>query len=114
GYEVTAFVRNAARFAERRGAPDACNERLSVVEGDVARAPEVERAVRGQDAVVVTLGISENPLTVRLRGARGTPMDVRSLGTRHIVEAMRRHGMKKLVVQTTYGVADARDRLRPM
>jgi hypothetical protein len=66
---------------------------------------------QGHDAVIVTLGISENPLRVRLFGPARTPMSVRSTGTRHIIAAMRKHGVRKLVVQTTYGVGDTRDRL---
>jgi hypothetical protein len=62
---------------------------------------DVGRAVRGQDAVVVTLGISEHPLRVRLLGSAGTPLDVRSRGTAAVVAAMRTHGVRRLVVQSS-------------
>jgi hypothetical protein len=75
------------------------------------RAADVERAVMGQDAVIVTLGIRENPLRVRLLGPAHTPLDVRSAGTRNIIAAMRSHGVRKLIVQTSYGVGDTRERL---
>ncbi|HVK78101.1 MAG TPA: NAD(P)H-binding protein, partial [Kofleriaceae bacterium] len=104
GHEVTAF----ARRADPTLAPHA---RLSVVTGDALDPADVDRAVAGQDAVVVTLGITENPLRVRLRGPARTALDVRSAGTRNVIAAMRRHGVRKLVVQTSYGVGDTRDRL---
>jgi uncharacterized protein YbjT (DUF2867 family) len=72
----------------------------------------VERAVAGKDAVVVTLGISENPLRVRFLGPRHTPLDVRSAGTRHAIAAMQRHGVRRLVVLSSYGVADTRSKLQ--
>ena len=75
---------------------------------------DVERAVPGHDAVVVTLGIRENPVRVRLLGPARTPLHVRSAGTRNVIAAMRKHGIKKLVVQTTFGVGATRDKLRFM
>ena len=104
GHEVTAF----ARRADPTLAPHA---RLSVVTGDALDPADVDRAVAGQDAVVVTLGITENPLRVRLRGPARTALDVRSAGTRNVIAAMHRHGVRRLVVQTSYGVGDTRDRL---
>ena len=102
GHEVTAFQRTAMPGRAR----------LRCVTGDVRVREDVLRAVQGQDAVVVTLGIRENPLRVRVLGAAGTAMDVRSEGTRNVVEAMRVHGVRRLVVQTSYGVGETRERLR--
>ena len=104
GYEVTAFSRGANPTEERF-------ERLHFVQGDVTNPADVERAVAGQDAVVVTLGISENPLRVRLLGPARTPLDVRSAGTRNVISAMRKHGVSRLVVQTSFGVGETRKRL---
>jgi uncharacterized protein YbjT (DUF2867 family) len=59
----------------------------------------------------VTLGIAESPMRVRLRGPAGTPLDVRSRGTAAVVAAMREHGVRRLVVQSSYGVGETRDRL---
>lgn len=103
GHAVTAFSRNAERIEPQPG--------LGRVNGDATSAADIERAVVGHDAVVVTLGIGENPLRVRLLGPAHTPLDVRSAGTRNVIRAMQRHGLKKLVVQTSYGVGDTRDRL---
>jgi hypothetical protein len=81
------------------------------VTGDALNRADVERAVEGQDAIIVTLGIRENPLRVRLIGPAHTAMSVRSVATRNIIAAMRKHGVRKLVVQTSYGVGETRDRL---
>ncbi|SHF58927.1 NAD(P)-dependent oxidoreductase [Geodermatophilus nigrescens] len=109
GHEVTAFARRAgAAFREDASRGDTA---VRTVDGDATRPADVGRAVRGQDAVVVALGISEHPLVVRLRGSRGTPMDVRSRGTAALVAAMREHGVPRLVVQSSYGVGETRDRL---
>jgi len=107
GHEVTAFSRRAEAFAPG-------SERLRVFVGDVMNAGDVERAVQGQEAVVVALGIRENPVRVRLLGSAHTPLDVRSAGTRHAIAAMRKHGVRRLVVQTSYGVGETRHRLRPL
>ena len=74
--------------------------------------PPIDAAVPGHDAVVVTLGIAENPLRVRLFGSTATPIDVRSTGTRNVIAAMRRHGVRRLAVQSSFGVGTTRDRLR--
>ena len=66
----------------------------------------------GHDAVIITLGITENPLRVRLFGAARTPLDVRSAGTRNVIAAMRKHGVRRLVVQSSYGVGETRGSLR--
>ena len=99
GHEVTAM----ARHIEPRAG-------VRVMRGDARVAGEVERAVAGQEAVIVTLGIAENALLVRL-GLGKTPMDVRSAGTRNVIQAMRQHGVRRLVVQSSYGVGPSRDRL---
>ncbi|MGA9525606.1 MAG: NAD(P)H-binding protein [Myxococcaceae bacterium] len=104
GHEVTAFVR-------RPEALEAPGSRVRLIKGDVSNRAAVGAAVQGQDAVVVALGITENALLVRLRGSRKTPLDVRSVGTRNVVEAMREHRVRRLVVQSSYGVGETRDRL---
>ena len=104
GHDVTVFVRDPE--AVRDIADD-----VTVVRGDVMHPDDVDAAVRGHDAVVVTLGISENPVRVRLRGPARTPIDVRSRGTRNVVDAMRRHGVPRLVVPTSYGVGETHGRL---
>lgn len=102
GHEVTAFARRAGTLLE----PSVRN-----FQGDAMHRDDVCRAVRGQDAVLIVLGIRENPLLVRLRGNVGTPLNVRSAGTRNVVEAMQQEGVRRLVVQTTYGIGETKDYL---
>lgn len=92
GHDVTALSRHASSLPGVRG-----------IDGDATDAALVDRLVQGQDAVVVTLGISESAARVRLRGPSGTPLDIRSRGTRTVLDAMRRHGVRRVVVQTSYG-----------
>jgi putative NADH-flavin reductase len=104
GHAVSAFVRQAPADAGHPG--------LRYVQGDVMNPADVARAVAGHDAVIVTLGISENPISVRLFGPARTPSNVRSAGTRNVISAMQQHGVRRLVVQTSYGVGETRHRLR--
>jgi putative NADH-flavin reductase len=104
GHTVTALARHASSLPARAG--------LERVDGDATRAAVLDAVMPGHDAIVVTLGISEPTLRVRLRGAQGTPDDVRSKGTAAIVAAARRAGIRRLVVQSSYGVGDTRQLLR--
>ncbi|MFC9896883.1 NAD(P)-dependent oxidoreductase [Nocardia sp. NPDC127579] len=91
GHEVTAFTRNAANVTLR-------HDLLRVVEGDVYDAVSVERAVTGQDAVIVALGDDRKG-------------QVRFGGTKAVLEAMRRTGVERLIVQSSLGVGDSRPNL---
>ncbi len=105
GHRVTAFSRHA-------DALEGISDLVTTVNGDATNPADVDRAMPGHDAVIVTLGITENPFRVRLFGTRGTPIDVRSAGTRNVIAAMRRHGVRRLVVQSSYGVGETRGKLR--
>lgn len=104
GAEVTALARRPGPLPAQPG-------RLTWCQGDATCAADLDRAMPGQQAVVVTLGIRESALRVRLLGSAHTPMDVRSRGTQAVIDAMRRHGVPRLVVQTSFGVGPTRDRL---
>lgn len=109
GHSVTAFSRHASELETGQGAT--AQGDLRTIDGDVTDARAVENAVAGHDAVVVTLGISENVMRVRLLGPAHTALDVRSRGTRNVVSAMKHRGVRRLVVQSTYGVGETSDRL---
>lgn len=112
GCEVTAMARDPSALpADLSTGLPSVGGRLRTVAGDATRAEDVDRAVAGHDAVVVALGIREHPLRVRLLGPAQTSMDVRSRGTHAVIEAMRRHGVRRLVVQTSYGVGSTQGRL---
>jgi uncharacterized protein YbjT (DUF2867 family) len=104
GHRVTVFARRASALLSEFPS-------VVAIDGDAMNPGQVAAAVAGQDAVIVTLGISENPLRVRLRGSRHTPMEIRSAGTRNVIAAMQSHAVRRLVVQTSYGVGETRERL---
>ncbi|HWM17307.1 MAG TPA: NAD(P)-binding oxidoreductase [Microbacterium sp.] len=106
GHQVTAVARHATRVPDQSA--------LARVDGDATDAAFLDRVMPGHDAVVVTLGISEPALRVRLRGAQGTPDDVRSRGTIAVVAAARRAGVRRVIVQSSYGVGETRSLLRLM
>jgi len=100
GHAVTALARRASVLAPRPG--------LTPVDADATDLAAIERILPGHDAVVVTLGISESALRVRLRGARNTPDDIRSRATRLVLDAASRAGIRRIVVQSSYGVGPTR------
>ena len=91
GHTVTAFARDPSKL-------DIKHDNLRVVQGDVMDLPSVEKALQGQDAVLCSLGA----------GRKGT---VRSAGTRNIVRAMEKTGVRRFICQSTLGVGDSWDNL---
>jgi nucleoside-diphosphate-sugar epimerase len=94
GHAVTAYVRNLAKV------PATWGEDVKVVVGEITDAGAIDRAVAGADAVVSALGPSMD------RKATGLPLVE---GTRHIVEAMQRHGVRRYVGNATPSVLDPRE-----
>ena len=90
GHEVAVLVRDPAR-------PGSQDEHLRVVRGDVLNPASMESAVREQDAVVSTLG-TPSPRK---------PSTLLSEGTKNVVEAMERHGVRRLVCVTILGTNDS-------
>ncbi len=68
------------------------------MQGDATDPVAVERVVQGTDAVLLTLGHTKT-----------SPKDVQAVATRHIVAAMRKHNVKRLVSLTGAGVRDSKD-----
>ncbi len=89
GHAVTALVRNPSRL-------HLTHPRLTVVVGDVMAPDSLDAAVRGQDAVLSALGHKRWFYPTRILSA----------GTQHLVDAMRRHGVRRLIVETALGVGD--------
>ena len=96
GHVVTAYSRSTGGHGTD----------VRTVTGDVLDSDALAKAMVGQDAVAVTLGIPDNPFRVRLTRRASSRLDVRSAGTRAVVDAMREHGVDRLLVQTTYGIGD--------
>lgn len=92
GCRVTAFVRDPARLG-------LTHPQLATLTGDIADAATVDRAVAIRpDAVVSALGI-----TIKQDGI--TPL---ADGTRLLLAAMARHGVRRLVVVSSLGAGDSR------
>ncbi len=89
GHQVTAFVRDPAKLNLHH--PD-----LQRVQGDVLDPISVEGAVQGQEAVVCVLGAGS-----KLTGS------IRSEGTRQIIQAMEKAGVRRLICQSTLGAGDS-------
>jgi len=96
GHLVTAFARSVA----------GTDERVRYVAGDALDQEALAKAMIGQDAVAVTLGIPDNPFRVRLTRRASSPLNIRSRGTAGVIEAMREHGVHRLVMQSTFGIGD--------
>lgn len=91
GHTVTAFSRHPEAL-------QAAYPSVQVYAGDVLNYPTVEQATGGHDAVLCALGA----------GRKGT---VRAEGTRHIIQAMEREGINRLICQTTLGAGDSHGNL---
>jgi len=91
GHVVTAFVRDPAKITIQ-------HPNLRIAQGDVTNPASVEHAMKGQEAVLCALGA----------GRKGK---VRSEGTKHIIRAMEKTGVRRLVCETTLGAGDSRTNL---
>jgi len=134
GHLVTAFARESSRIRT-------AHENLRVVRGDISRSDSVEAAVTGQDAVLSALGVRQPVRAVllivlacliikRLLALTdptalfveiGIPIlaillltrrnHVLSGGTRNIVMAMEKLGVRRFVCESSLGVGDSKWRL---
>jgi putative NADH-flavin reductase len=86
GYRVVAPVRTPAKLA-------ITNPNLQVLQGDVRDAAVVDTAVRGSDAVISVLGPTSN-----------APDFAVSKGTANIIAAMKKYGVRRLILSTGAGV----------
>jgi uncharacterized protein YbjT (DUF2867 family) len=94
GYAVTALVRTPGKLSVE-------DPHLTVVQGDVLDRSTVEKAVRGQDAVISALGHKRFFVPTRIL----------SDGTRNIVTAMATHGVRRFVCETSLGIGDSVGRM---
>lgn len=88
GHRVTAGVRAPDKFPLH-------HERLTILRCDACVPDQVEQAVKGQDAVIATLG-------VRTRG----PITLYSTAARAILDAMAAQGVRRLVFLSNFGILD--------
>jgi len=94
GHQVTALGEPALSALGARG--------VVIVPGDVTVAADVEKVVAEQDAILSLLA-----------AARSLPWDIVSAGTRHILDAMDRHHIRRLVCASAAGISMPQDRRSP-
>lgn len=94
GHHVVALARKPSNVKIQ-------DARLRVAQGDVMKPESLDAAMADVDAVVCALGHK------RWLG----PSKILSEGTRNVVRAMEKHGVKRLVVETALGVGDSAGRL---
>ncbi|MDQ2906827.1 MAG: SDR family oxidoreductase [Chloroflexota bacterium] len=96
GHDIVALVRTPAKMTIQ-------DPRLTVVQGDAMKAADVEKVVQGADAVLIALGHSKD-----------SPRDMQTLATQHIVAAMEKYGVKRIVGLTGAGVDAPQDKPKLM
>lgn len=101
GHTVTGFARTVDDIVMQ-------HPRLLLAAGDVTVRSTVDSAVAGQDAVIWAIGGHHRLRNARSGRAGGQA--VCSLGTAHVLEAMHRSGARRLICQSSWGVADGHDR----
>jgi len=89
GHRVTALVRKEPSGEARPG--------LIALLGNVLDPSSLDHAARGQDAVLSALGHKQ----------WFRPTRILSEGTRNLIEAMRRHAVRRFVCETALGISDA-------
>jgi len=92
GYEVKAFVRNPEKM-------DIINEKLTLVKGDVTNSENVDQAIDGVEGVIVALGASPDMQSDL----------VMEQGTKNIIDAMKKHGVKRIIVQSSYAMSGSQE-----
>lgn len=91
GHEVSVLARTPSKLTVQ-------NPRLNVVQGDILDAARVEQTIAGADAVLSALGPTQNK-----------PDYVVSRGMDNILNAMKKHGVRRLVISAGAGVPDPND-----
>lgn len=89
GHEVTAFARSPEKLQVE-------DKKLSLLAGDALSEEVVAAAVKGHDAVVITLGSGMSRKSV-----------IRSVGTMNVIQGMHKHGVQRLIIQSTLGAHES-------
>ncbi|MBC7740488.1 MAG: NAD(P)H-binding protein [Candidatus Saccharibacteria bacterium] len=103
GHSVTAFVRDTGKMSPAPG--------LRIIQGDAMVAGDVAAALVGQEAVVITLGNSQNAFGLLFGARRTTPRDVCAVGTHNILSGLSPGIQVPLIVVSAFGIGETRDKL---
>lgn len=90
GHHVTAFVRHVSKIKSK-------HNNLVVFEGNVQNLAQVEKAVKGSEAVVSALGHTSY-----------TSKEICSEGIDNIIKAMQKYRVKRLVSMSAYGAGETK------
>ncbi len=94
GYDVTAFARDPGKLG-------AVQEEVTVIKGDVLDTNAVNQAIKGQDIVLCSLGMSNVMDKSQLR----------TNGTKKIITAMKNNSVTRLICQSGLGAGDSHELL---
>lgn len=89
GHTVKALVRSAAKLKDALGEPAG----LDIIQGDAINAADIAKTIDGCDVVLSTLG-----------HGKGSPKDLQTVATEHMVTAMKARGIKRIISLTGAGV----------
>ena len=89
-HDVTAFARTPGKI-------QMSHERLRIIQGNIHDLDAVEQAVQGQDAVLCALGVNKDE-----------PVTALADGTRNIIQAMKRHGVRRILNVSAAGFSGER------
>ena len=87
GHDVTAFMRNELAML------NTTHPGLKKIQGDVLMPNTVEEAIKGHDVVILAIGVNTNE-----------PTSVLSRGTEHVVNAMQKHNIKRIICLSSAGI----------
>lgn len=91
GHAVNALARTPSKFSIQ-------HENLKVIAGDILTPAHVDATVQGTDVVLSALGPTSNKPTFTI-----------SQGMRHILDAMQKHNVARIILATGAGVRDPLD-----
>jgi len=92
GHEVFALVRTPAKMLIR-------HDCLHLIQGDALNAADVARTIQGTEAVLNTIG--------HLKGA---PDNLQQVAMQHIMDAMHKYQVRRIINLIGAGIGDANDR----
>ena len=90
GFEVTAFVRDPEKMM-------ITHHKLTIANGDVMLFATIDKIMKDHDAVISCLGLPAHK-----------PGELRSRGTQHIVDSIKKSSVNKFICQTSLGYADSK------